>query len=211
MGHANSFHIFSLGVSLALCSLPGFATVTPAFSLGVISPWAVQDYQTASNSFGVDFSLASASVLRFDVRAVEYTYTRVTYANEQFLSASFSVFDSAHQLVGVSEVDNSFAQVSCSGTYAPSCKSNFGLTFTSASALQAGKYTVEFNGVTASAIVPRLKYGATLDGANVTGAYLAAVTPSSAIPEPSSVLLMGLGLSGLAFSVHSARLKRAHA
>lgn len=219
MSLVKSFRILSLGTALAAGSLPAFADLAgPNLSLGVVSPWAVLTQTSSSiNSPAnftqtIDFSLASASVLRFDVRTVEYTNTRVSFYNVNFLSASFNVFDAAHQLVGSSVVDGGFAQLSCGGGYgaSTSCQNNFGLTFVSSGALQAGKYTVELTGLVEGSTVPELKYGALVAAANLN-AYLAAVTPTNAVPEPSSVLLMGLGLAGLGFAVRSARGRRAQA
>lgn len=184
------------------------ATYTAPFvDLGMLAPWSVQSLPQENLSSGaltyaqtINFSVETASEVRVDVRADEYTNTKASYYTSYFTGLSFTVFDAKHVAVGSSVVDTSFADRACEPGYSgmTACRVNLGLTFSSAGALQVGSYTVELAGQLQGIGRPNMTVGAAaLLGGVVPDAYISAVTPVAAIPEPSTAMSLVLGLVGL--------------
>lgn len=148
------------------------------------------------------FSLASDQSTRIDVRA-EQRLSKYNGASAYLAGAAFSVFDSAHQLIGTASVDPDYSGPSdpmCPPASAISCIYKLGLTFNGA--LKAGKYSFEFSGDANGYAFsfPTLRFGVSSTDPAIVASYLKALTPG--VPEANSGLMLALGLAGLVVGVN---------
>ncbi|HEX5355760.1 MAG TPA: hypothetical protein VFW93_06065 [Aquabacterium sp.] len=176
------------------------AFTEPSYDFGPINSFAVlNDPSHAGNTSTyakqLSFSLDSASDVRLDLRYVWYSYRSLVTSG--FYNESFKLYDSAHTLVGTGSLDSSFAGGYCTGEIRyQQCWANHGLTL--ATNLSAGNYSIEFSGTRDfGPYTPNLYFGVSKADAAAIDQYYKQITPAGAVPENSTITLMGLGLIGL--------------
>lgn len=179
------------------------ATPAPTTSYGQNGIYAANLVYTREFTF----DLASDQSTRIDVRA-EQRLSKYNGASAYLAGAAFSVFDSAHKLIGTASVDPGYSGLTdptCPQASAIACVYKLGLTFNGA--LKAGKYSFEFSGDANGYAFsfPALRFGVSSTDPAIVQSYLKALTPS--VPEANSGLMLALGLAGVAVGVN----RRKHA
>ncbi len=182
----------------------------PAYDFGSVTSYAVTVDRSHSSGYNyaklLTFSLAADADIRIDMRATEqaYKYVSATFA---LYSPTFSLYDQGHQLLGTSVDDPTFAQSDGNGCTFTVCRFNDGVTLSTS--LRAGTYAIEFSGTVGGYSTPNLHFGVSKTDAATINAYLKALTPLDAVPEPGTWATMGLGLVGLMALTRRQRRARA--